>query len=154
MTGSTIQASKRFFATHLSEPQPDSPIRPKESTALKKSGKGRKRRMSQSVEDGNQDSSCDIPKSLQIRSTRTTVPTSSPPLPRGFTSTITKAPPPDDESEKPEEEVNNDNSVMVLEDNKPGPSHSSYTSESECGIFDIFHHLSIVALDDLKTVEN
>lgn len=101
-TGLTIEPSKRSLPTHLSEPQPDSPIRSREGSSSPTSRKRRRqRRPSQGDEDGHQDNSCDLPMPAQTMSI-TTVPTSIPPLPSGSSSTITKAPPPDDDSENPE----------------------------------------------------
>lgn len=99
-TGLTIEPSKRSLPSHLSESQPDSPIRSREGSSSPTPRKRRRpRRPSQGDDDGHQDN-CDLP--MQQQSILNTVPI-IPTLPAGSSSTITKAPPPDDEPDQPAE---------------------------------------------------
>lgn len=100
MLGLTIEPSKRSLPPHLSESQPDSPIRSREGSTSPTPRKRRRPRRPSQGDDDHQDNSCDLPMQAQSMSI-TTVPTSIPPLP-GSSSTITKAPPPDDDSENQE----------------------------------------------------
>ncbi|XP_065208873.1 longitudinals lacking protein, isoforms H/M/V-like isoform X3 [Planococcus citri] len=98
--GLTIEPSKRTIPSHLSESQPDSPIRSREGSSSPTPRKRRRpRRPSQGDDDGHQDN-CDLP--MQQQSILNTVPI-IPQLPAGSSSTITKAPPPDDEPDQPAE---------------------------------------------------